>query len=103
MSDITNGITEEEKANIYVVGVRVTWKKKRGNSHINMYRGSVESPETVVTRSENVKAMNANPMLISQLMTAFGATGKAVQDFHILSEYSREQIGKSNHYLKLKD
>ena len=103
MEGVTNGMTEEEKANIYVVGVRCTWRKKRGNSYINMYRGSETNPETIVTRSENVKAMNANPMLISQLMTAFGATGKAVEDFHVLSEYSREQIGKSSYYLKLKD
>jgi hypothetical protein len=91
---------DNEKAMIYHVGLRVTWKKMRGKSYTNMWRGSEQSPVTVVTRSETIEEMNLNPMLISQLMTSLGATGKSIQDFHIVAEYDRKELGRSTFYDK---
>jgi len=88
----------DTKAMIYHVGVRVTWKKTRGKSYLNMYRGSEQSPLDIVTRNETIAEMNKNPVLISQIMTAIGATGKAVQDFHVVAEYGRKELGRSNFY-----
>jgi hypothetical protein len=44
--------------------------------------------------------MNKNPVLISQIMTALGATGKAVYDFSVIEEFSRIELSKSNFYTK---
>jgi hypothetical protein len=91
---------DNEKAMIYHVGIRVTWKKMRGKSYTNMWRGSEQSPVEVVTRNETIQEMNKNPMLISQIMTSLGATGKSIQDFHIVAEYGRKALGRSNFYEK---
>ena len=91
----------EEKALIYAVKVRVSWKRKtRGSGYLNHYRGTEGDPVQVVTRNETIEDMNKNPVLISQIMTALGATGKAVYDFSVIEEFSRIELSKSNFYSK---
>lgn len=91
----------EEKAMIYAVKVRVSWKRKtRGSGYLNHYRGTADDPIQVVTRNDSVEEMNKNPVLISQIMTSLGATGKAVYDFSVIEEFERMELSKSNFYTK---
>tara|TARA_R110002050_G_scaffold44907_4_gene106644 strand:+ start:1346 stop:1627 length:282 start_codon:yes stop_codon:yes gene_type:complete len=92
---------DEEKAMIYHVEVRVAWKRKtRGSGYVNNYRGTEGDSVGIVTRNESIAEMNKNPVLISQVMQALGATGKAVYDFHFVEEFSRKELSKSNFYTK---
>ena len=90
----------EEMANIYQSKVRVGWRKKRGNGYFNVYRGTDSDPVTIVSRSGTADEMNKNPMLISQLMTTCGATGKSNYDFHVVEVFESVDLGKSFFYKK---
>ena len=80
---------------IYDLGVRLTWKKKRGNGYTNMYFGTADRPFQFVTRAKSIDHINRNPIIIAKMMSFVGATGKSVYDFHIIEEFYRKEISKS--------
>ena len=43
---------------IYDVGVRLAWKKKRGNGYVNMYQGTKDRPFQFVTRAKSLDHIN---------------------------------------------
>jgi len=92
-------MSEEEKAAegqmIYDVGVRLAWKKKRGNGYTNMYQGTKDRPFQFVTRAKSLDHINRNPEMIAKMMSFVGATGKSVYDFHIIEEFYRKEISNS--------
>ena len=97
-------MSEEEKAQeqqsqegqmIYDIGVRLAWKKKRGNGYVNMYLGTNDRPFQFVTRAKSLDHINRNPEMIAKMMSFVGATGKAVYDFHIIEEFYRKEISNS--------
>lgn len=90
----------QKKAIIYQVGVRVTWKKMRGKSYVNMWRGSENDPFLVTTIHKNVEDMTKDVVLITNIMKQFGAANKSTQDFHIVAEYDRKEIGVSSFHLE---
>ena len=90
----------DEFAEIYQLTIRVAWKKTRGKSYINCYRGSENDPVVVVSRSSTPKEMNANPVLIGQIMKSMGLTGKSIQDFHVTEVFDSMSLGKSFYYKK---
>lgn len=89
---------DKEMASIYHLTLRVAWKKKRGNGYYNCYRGTEDDPLSVVSRSGTVEELNSNPMLISQLMTGLGLTGKTNYDFHVVKIFEAKELGKSFYY-----
>lgn len=93
---------EEEKAEelkqgqtIFDIGVRLSWKKKRGNGHVNMHLGTEDRPFQFVTRAKDIDAINRNPEMIAKMMAFNGLTGKSIYDFHISKEFYRKEISKS--------
>lgn len=94
--------SEEEKAlelsngqMIYDIGVRLAWKKKRGNGYTNVYLGTADRPFQFVTRAKSIDHINRSPEMIAKMMSYVGATGKAVYDFHVKEEFYRKEISKS--------
>lgn len=95
-------MSEEEKAQelgqgqvIYDIGVRLAWKKKRGNGYTNMYLGTEDRPFQFVTRAKDIDAINRNPEMMAKMMSFVGTTGKSVYDFHIQKEFYRKEISRS--------
>lgn len=80
---------------IYDIGVRLAWKKKRGNGYTNMYLGTKDRPFQFVTRAKSIDAINRNPEMIAKMMSFVGATGKAVYDFYVCEEFYRNEISRS--------
>lgn len=80
---------------IYDIGVRLAWKKKRGNGYTNMYLGTEDRPFQFVTRAKDLDAINRNPEMIAKMMAYVGATSKAVYDFYVQKEFYRKEISKS--------
>lgn len=80
---------------IYDVGVRLSWRKKRGNGYTNMHLGTPDRPFQFVTRAKDIDAINRNPEMIAKMMSYVGATGKAVYDFYVSEEFYRKEISKS--------
>lgn len=94
--------SEEEKAlelsngqMIYDIGVRLAWKKKRGNGYTNVYLGTADRPFQFVTRAKSIDHINRSPEMIAKMMSYVGATGKAVYDFYVKEEFYRKEISKS--------
>lgn len=85
----------QEGQMIYDIGVRLAWKKKRGNGYTNMYLGTEDRPFQFVTRAKNIDAINRNPEMIAKMMAYVGATSKAVYDFYVMKEFYRKEISKS--------
>ena len=54
---------------IYDVGVRLTWRKKRGNGYTNMYFGTEDRPFQFVTRAKSLDHINRNPEMIAKIMS----------------------------------
>ena len=80
---------------IYDIGVRLAWKKKKGNGYVNMYLGTKDRPFQFVTRAKDLDAINRNPEMIAKMMAYVGATSKAVYDFYVKEEFYRKEISKS--------
>jgi len=80
---------------IYHLRVRAAWKKKRGNGYINMYRGTKDDALEIVTISSTVDELNANPVLVSQVMKSLGLTGKAIYDFHFVEVFEATELSRS--------
>jgi hypothetical protein len=85
----------QEGQMIYDIGVRLAWKKKRGNGYTNMYLGTEDRPFQFVTRAKDLDAINRNPEMIAKMMAYVGATSKAVYDFYVQKEFYRKEISKS--------
>ena len=95
-------MSEEEKAEdlaqgqmIYDIGVRLAWKKKKGNGYTNMYLGTEDRPFQFVTRAKDIDTINRNPEMIAKMMSFVGATGKSVYDFYVKEEFYRKEISRS--------
>lgn len=95
-------MSEEEKAEelsqgqmIYDIGVRLAWKKKRGNGYTNTYLGTEDRPFQFVTRAKDIDAINRNPEMIAKMMAYVGLTGKSIYDFYVQKEFYRKGISKS--------
>ena len=95
---MTDEELQNEMASIYLLSLRVGWKKKRGNGYYNMYRGTADDPLQVVSRSLDVKELNENPILMGQIMQSLGLTGKTNVDFHVIEVFDSVDLGKSFHY-----
>lgn len=80
---------------IYDIGVRLAWKKKRGNGYTNMYLGTKDRPFQFVTRARSLDDINRNPEMIAKMMAFVGATGKAIYDFYVCEEFYRKEISRS--------
>ena len=85
----------QEGQMIYDIGVRLAWKKKRGNGYTNMYLGTEDRPFQFVTRAKDIDAINRNPEMIAKMMAYVGATSKAVYDFYVMKEFYRKEINQS--------
>lgn len=85
----------QEGQMIYDIGVRLAWKKKRGNGYTNMYLGTEDRPFQFVTRAKDIDAINRNPEMIAKMMAYVGATSKAVYDFYVMKEFYRKEISQS--------
>ena len=83
---------------IWDLGVRLAWKKKRGNGYMNMYLGTEDRPFQMVTRAKSIDHINRNPEMIAKLMAFNGLTGKSVYDFSVVKEFYRKEISTSNYY-----
>ncbi len=83
---------------IWDLGVRLAWKKKRGNGYMNMYLGTEDRPFQMVTRAKSIDHINRNPELVAKLMAFNGLTGKSVYDFSVVKEFYRKEISTSNYY-----
>lgn len=88
----------QEGQMIYDIGVRLAWKKKRGNGYVNMYLGTKDRPFQFVTRAKDIDAINRNPEMIAKMMAYVGATAKSVYDFYVKEEFYRKEISKSFSY-----
>ena len=95
-------MSEEEKAAeleqgqmIYDIGVRLAWKKKRGNGYTNMYLGTEDRPFQMVTRAKSIDHINRNPEMIAKMMSFVGATGRSVYDLYVKQEFYRNEISRS--------
>ena len=91
-------MSEEKGQVIWDLGVRLAWKKKRGNGYTNMYLGTEDRPFQMVTRAKSIDHINRNPELIAKLMAFNGLTGKSVYDFSVVKEFYRKEISTSNYY-----
>ena len=94
--------SEEEKAQelaqgqmIYDIGVRLAWKKKKGNGYVNMYLGTEDRPFQFVTRAKSIDHINRNPEMIAKMMSFVGVTGRSVYDFYVKQEFYRNEISRS--------
>ena len=85
----------EEGQVIYDVGVRLAWKKKKGNGYVNMSLGTPERPYQFVTRAKSIEHMNRSPEFMAKVMAFNGLTGKSIYDFYIKEEFYRKEISKS--------
>ena len=85
----------EEGQMIYDVGVRLAWKKKKGNGYINMYLGTKDRPFQFVTRAKSIDHINRNPEMIAKMMAFNGLTGKSIYDFYVKEEFYRKEISRS--------
>lgn len=85
----------QEGQMIYDIGVRLAWKKKKGNGYVNMYLGTKDRPFQFVTRAKDLDAINRNPEMIAKMMAYVGATSKAVYDFYVKEEFYRNEISRS--------
>ena len=85
----------EEGQMIYDVGVRLAWKKKKGNGYINMYLGTKDRPFQFVTRAKSIDHINRNPEMIAKMMAFNGLTGKSIYDFYVKEEFYRNEISRS--------
>jgi hypothetical protein len=95
-------MSEEEKSEdlaqgqmIYDIGVRLAWKKKKGNGYTNMYLGTKDRPFQFVTRAKDIDTINRNPEMIAKMMSFVGATGKSIYDFYVKEEFYRKEISRS--------
>jgi len=86
---------ESDGQMIYDIGVKLSWKKKRGNGYVNMYLGTKDRPFQFVTRAKSIEHINRNPEMMAKLMSFNGLTGKSVYDFHIIEEFYRNEISRS--------
>jgi hypothetical protein len=75
---------------IYLVGIKIAYKVKRGNGYINNYR-TMEIP----TRMKSVDDINSSPEMIMNLMASLKLTGKKIFDFHVKEEYFRKEVSRS--------
>lgn len=91
-------MSEEKMQTIYDLGVRLAWKKKRGNGYTNVYLGTEDRPFQMVTRAKSIDHINRNPELVAKLMAFNGLTGKSVYDFSVVKEFYRKEISTSNYY-----
>ena len=91
-------MSEEKGQVIWDLGVRLAWKKKRGNGYMNMYLGTEDRPFQMVTRAKSIDHINRNPEVIAKLMAFNGLTGKSVYDFSVVKEFYRKEISTSNYY-----
>jgi hypothetical protein len=91
-------MSEEKGQVIWDLGVRLSWKKKRGNGYNNMYLGTEDRPFQMVTRAKSIEHINRNPEMIAKLMAFNGLTGKSVYDFSVVKEFYRKEISTSNYY-----
>lgn len=91
-------MSEEQGQIIYDLGVRLAWKRKRGNGYTNMYLGTKDRPFQMVTRAKSIDHINRNAEMVAKLMAFNGLTGKAVYDFCIVEEFYRKEISTSNYY-----
>jgi len=80
---------------IYDIGVRLAWKKKRGNGYTNVYLGTVDRPFQFVTRARSIDHINRSPEMIAKMMSYVGATGKSIYDFYVCEEFYRNEISES--------
>ena len=80
---------------IYDIGVRLAWKKKKGNGYVNMYLGTKDRPFQFVTRAKDLDAINRNPEMIAKMMGYVGATRKAVYDFYVMLPCRTKEISQS--------
>ena len=85
----------EQGQMIYDIGVRLAWKKKRGNGYINMYLGTKDRPFQFVTRAKSIDHINRNPEMIAKMMAFNGLTGKSIYDFYVKEEFYRKEINRS--------
>lgn len=91
-------IKDEQGQMIYDIGVKLSWKKKRGNGYINMSIGTEDRPFQFVTRAKTIDHINRNPEMMAKMMSFNGLAGKSVYDFHISKEFYRKEISRSfNH------
>ena len=81
---------EEEGQMIYLVGLKLSWKVKRGNGYINNHR-DMEIP----TRTKSIEDINSSPEMIMNIMASLKLTGKKIFDFHVKEEYFRKELSKS--------
>lgn len=81
---------EEEGQMIYLVGLKLAWKVKRGNGYINNHR-DMEIP----TRTKSIEDINSSPEMIMNIMASLKLTGKKIFDFHVKEEYFRKELSKS--------
>ena len=88
-------MSEEEGQMIFYVGVRASWRIKRGSGYHNVHFGTEKEPWSFSTRMKSVEDMNSNPEMMARLMHYKGLTGKKVFDFHISKEFFRKDISKS--------
>lgn len=89
--------------NIYHYDVRLTWKKKRGNGYINIYRGTESDPFQFVSRSNGIDELNGNPEIVFQIMNHLGLTGSSIADFKVLEVYEQKLISESFYYKEEED
>lgn len=75
---------------IYVVGLKLAYKIKRGNGYINNYR-TIEIP----TRMKSIEDINSSPEMIMNIMASLKLTGKKIYDFHVKEEYFRKEVSRS--------
>lgn len=80
---------------IYDIGVRLSWKKKRGNGYMNMHLGTADRPFQFVTRAKSLEHINRNPEMIAKMMSFVGLTGKSIYDFYVSEEFYRKEISQS--------
>jgi hypothetical protein len=80
----------EEGQMIYLVGLKLAYKIKRGNGYINNYR-TIEIP----TRMKSIEDINSSPEMIMNIMASLKLTGKKVYDFHVKEEYFRKEVSRS--------
>ena len=75
---------------IYLVGLKLAYKIKRGNGYINNYR-TIEIP----TRMKSIEDINSSPEMIMNIMASLKLTGKKIYDFHAKEEYFRKEVSRS--------
>lgn len=87
---------EETRKPIYLLNVRFRYKKTRGNSHSNIYRGSILDPIEIVSLHNTVEGLNSDWLLISRVRGQFGLSAKSVKDFEFIEILQSNVIGYQN-------